>query len=194
MNQNKKRDEVLQYVFNNKLLKDALKSIIPPNHYNDFHSHFIFIICNYDEKKLIGLYNRHELDWFCLRIITNQWKSKTSDYFKMYKNNGFSGNLIDTNEKGDEIYNLDEIEDDEYIDSDKAYPEDIKKEMIELLEHQYEDLLINQYHKTLFNMYFIRDMTLKAIEAETEINFNAVSRSIRKTKEYLRERLKNKLK
>ena len=42
-----------------------------------------------DEGKLIELYKRGEIGWYCLGIITNQWDSQTSSFFKEYRNNGY---------------------------------------------------------------------------------------------------------
>lgn len=179
------KNEILEYIYNNKMLADAIKNIVTDrNHHDDFRSHFLQQVCEIKESKLIEYYEKRFLDYYCLNIITNQWKSKTSSYYKTYRNGGFSGErIIDfvDYEVGTEL----EDEKLEEVDGVK-----VKCEMMELLKVQYEDFMVNQYHQTLFQLYYFDDMNLKQIEKLTGINFNAVSRSIRKTKAFLRTKIK----
>lgn len=179
------KNDILEYIYNNKMLADAIKNIVTDkNHYEDFRSHFLQQVCEIKEHKLIEYYEKRYLDYYCLNIISNQWKSKTSTYYKIYRNNGFSGERI-VDFVDYEIGT--ELEDEEIVEVDSIK---IKKEMMELLKYQYDDFLINQYHQTLFHLYYFDDMNLKQIESATGINFNAVSRSVRKTKAYLKSKIK----
>jgi DNA-directed RNA polymerase specialized sigma subunit len=179
------KNEILEYIYNNKMLSDAIRNIVTDkNHYEDFRSHFLQQVCEIKEHKLIEYYEKRYLDYYCLNIITNQWKSKTSTYYKIHKNNGFSGErIIDFVD-----YEIgSDLKDEEVIEIDSV---EIKKRMMELLKEQYEDFMINQYHQTLFHLYYFDDLNLKQIEKLNGINFNAVSRSVRKTKAYLKTKIK----
>jgi hypothetical protein len=179
------KNEILEYVYNNKMLADAIKNIVTDrNHHDDFRSHFIQQVCEIKEHKLIEYYEKRYLDYYCLRIIENQWKSKTSTYYKIHRNNGFSGERIIDFVDYEVGSNL---EDEELIEIDGVK---IKEDMLELLKSQYEDFMINQYHQVLFGLYYFDNLNLKQIEKLTGINFNAVSRSVRKTKAYLRTKIK----
>jgi len=187
------RDEILIYIFNNKMLNDAINNVVDDKYKEDFRSHFYLQVSEFEEQKLIDLYNRRVIDWVCLKIITNQWKSTTSTFYKMYRNGGFAGDKIVRlesefiNSEGDERLET-QLEDEEYIEpiDDKEVLEEVRV----LLCNQYEDFLVNQYHSTLFEMYYFDDLTLKEIERLTDIDFNAVSRSVRKTKAYLKTKIK----
>ena len=180
------KNEILEYVYKNKMLADAIKNIVSDkNHHDDFRSHFLHQVCEISESKLIHYYGIRALDWYCLKIIENQWKSKTSSYYKIYRNGGFSGErvvqLVDY-EVGTNLEDVSEVNElDAYV---------VKESITDLLKEQYENFMINQYHQTLFQLYYYDEMTLKEIEKLTGINFNAVSRSIRKTKSYLKNKIK----
>lgn len=176
---------ILEKVYTNKMLNDAIRNIVDWRYREDFLSHFILQIANTKEDKLIQLYERGQLDWFCLRVMTNQWKSKNSTFWKIYRNNGFSGkNLIDfTDEEVSE-----DIEDD--INELALVDEDILKQKIKLLlTEQYEDFYANQYHRTLFELYYFEKKNLRQISEQTDIKINSISRSIRKTKKYLKNKI-----
>lgn len=182
------KSEILTSIYNNKLLNDAIKNIVAPKDYEDFRSHFLLQVSELPEAKLITLWKRNELDWYCLKIMTNQYKSKTSTFHKLYRNGGLPGSS--------ELHFLD-IEDylkDKVIADIKTQhgpdPQVIKKQVLILLECQYDNPIVNNYHKSLFKLYYFDDLTLKQIELKTSINFNAVSRSVRKTKAYLKTKIK----
>lgn len=177
---------ILLYIWNNKLLMVAMKNILSGEDketLDEFKSHFIQQIIDTDINKLVSLYNKRELDWFCIRVMTNQYRSYTSSYYKEYKNRGKSGDKI--------IFSIIDDYDESIIDDHKPYidrpdPNDIIKEIKMLLDTQYKNHLINHYHKTLFEMYYFSNMKLKDITKLTTINKDAISRSVRKTKEYIK--------
>lgn len=179
------KNEILVYIYNNKMLADAIKNIVTDrNHHDDFRSHFIQQVCEIKEIKLIDYWNKRVLDWYCLRIIENQWKSKTSSYYKVYRNNGFSGErIIDFVDYEIGI----DLSEENIVEVDAVV---IKNEVLEFLNEQYEDFMINQYHQTLFYLYYFDDKNLKQIEQLTGINKDAISRSVRKTKVFLKTKIK----
>lgn len=184
---------ILKYIFNNKMLNDAITNVVDDKYRDDFKAHFHLQVAEFSEIKLTDLYNRRVIDWVCLKIITNQWKSTSSSFYKIYRNGGFAGDKIVRLESefinNDDEDRLEKVaDDDEYIEpiDDKEVIEEMKL----LLDYQYEDFLVNQYHKTLFEMYYFDDLTLKEIEKLTDIDFNAISRSVRRTKTYLKTKIK----
>ena len=149
------KNDILVYIFNNKLLTDAIKNISGSN-YDEFRSHFLMIMCEIDEDKLIGLYLRNELDWFCLKIMTNQMRSKTSTWHKEYRNSGLVNSIDVYLEKDFSKFIYDT---DEYVEPINA--KEIIKEIKSLLSKQYDDFLVNQYHEKLFNLYYFDKMKLQ---------------------------------
>ena len=180
------KNEIIEWVYTNKRIDDAIKYIVQNLYYDDFKSHFILQLFNTDEEKLKKLYNKNELIYFSVTIITNQWRSNTSSFWKIYRNNGFAGkkspiiyadesNFNDVGDDLDEMMNIDII--------------DLKETVQTLLKNQYEDFLTNQYHKRLFEMYYFKNMNYRQIEEKTEIHFVTVRRSVVNTIKWLKKKL-----
>jgi hypothetical protein len=183
------KNDILTHIFNNKLLNDAITNIVSAAHKDDFKGFFILQVAEIAEEKLQALYAKNELDFYCLKIMTNQWKSTKSPYYKVYRNGGAPASqrieFVDIEDYLRINQNKLVDEEDIHIDAKK-----IKSNILELLDLQYDNIIANQYHKTLFFMYYFDDMTLKQIEAATKINKDAISRSVRRTKAYLKNKIK----
>lgn len=182
---------VYDYISKNKMLLDAIGNVCDDyKYYNDFKQSIYLQIFEVKEDKLIDLYKRGELDWFCLKIITNNWTSTTSKFYREYKKNqdlNYSWSHID-----DDTIASDEFEyDDTDLDRvDERYKlEELKDKINYYLNTQYVDFMSNQYHKTLFELYVYEKKTLKDISELTGITIISISRSVRKTKKYLKKQL-----
>lgn len=190
---------ILEKVYKNKMLNDAIKNIVEYKYIDDFRSHFILQIANTKEQKLIDLYQKGQLDWFCLRVITNQWKSVNSTFWKLYRNNGFfHSNFIRYEEEYKQDYLSLDTELWQRPQQEKQLEPDITPEQIavkvkKFLLEQYTDFYVNQYHKTLFELYYYDKKNLRQISEETDITICSISRSIRKTKKYIKNKLKDEL-
>ena len=68
----------------------------------DFEQDLYLILLETEEVKIVGLYERGELDYYINRIICNQIKSTSSPFYKMYKKNQLLQDEI-TNKHKDEI-------------------------------------------------------------------------------------------
>jgi RNA polymerase sigma factor (sigma-70 family) len=180
------KTDIMAIVYNNKMLKEAIINVVDWKYREDFLSHFILQIGNTKEDKLISLYEKGQLDWFCLRIITNQWKSKNSTFWKIYRNGGFAGDnpILYV----DEYEYTDEYEDETDIEERKD-PEILEARVRTLLLTQYDDFYLNQYHKTLFDLYYFEKLNLREISEITDIKISSISRSLRKTKAWLKNKM-----
>ena len=181
-------NDIIEYIYKNISINEAIKNIVDKGWVDDFKSHFILQLMDIDKIKLIEMYDRNELIWFSLRIITNQWRSNTSSFWKIYRNGGNpSKTRTNAVEVNDDI--LESSEDEEELPDPKV----IKIRIKVLLSQQYEDFLTNQYHKTLFELYYFDSLNLRQISESTEIHINTISRSIRKTKNYLKDIILNEI-
>ena len=52
----------------------------------DLKAEVFLILCEMEEEKLIGLYERNELKYYMVRIMLNMIKSDRSSFFKNYRN------------------------------------------------------------------------------------------------------------
>lgn len=180
---------ILEYLAKNKNLQLAIRNIVESKYRKDFTSHFYIQIANTKEDKLIDLYNKGQLDWFCLRVITNQYKSSSSTFWKLYKNGGFAGeNLIYYTDLYESPEIL-EVEEDKKTEYDKVDVEALKRKVKNLLKTQYKDFYVNQYHKTLFELYYFDKKNLRQINELTNIKISTIMRSIQSTKSYIKNKL-----
>lgn len=201
-------NEILLYIHNNKLLNDAVNNVVDQKYRDDFKSHLLIQIINTKLEKLVTIYENRQLDWFILRIITNQYNSNTSSFWKEYRNHGFRQPfiLIDddkpTNTRnqynGSNMYSRYNRELPDYQEELQETKQDyslleLKYIILKHLEIQYTVYLVNQYHQVLFTMKHFDNKSIKEISEETKVHSRAIRRSIKKTEAYLQVKLKDKL-
>lgn len=73
---------IVRYQFNRDLKKDFIQEIY-------------MILLEYSEEKLIELYSKNQLKYFIIRICVNQFKSKTSPFYRKYIR--YNNELINNN-------------------------------------------------------------------------------------------------
>ena len=169
---------IIEKIYKDKNINEAINNIVNYQYREDFKSFLFEKIYDIKEDKLIDLDQSGELFWYLIRIMTNQWDmrgpTKKSEFWKLYSNNGIE--LTDN-----DLVVIDEVEEINMVI--------VMKDIDKLLDKQHKDWQVNNYHKTLFKMYYYDNKTLKQIERETNIDFNAVSRSLRKTRTWLKKKI-----
>lgn len=92
------------------LLRELCENIrVSSNDIDDLMQEIYLILLEYDRDKLIELYEKKQLKFFMVRIIQNQYNSKTSPFYRKYKK---YYKYIDGNYVNDE----NKVEDDELDD------------------------------------------------------------------------------
>lgn len=78
---------------------------VSPNDMDDFVQELYVILLEYNQDKIIELYNKKQLKYFIVGIIQRQYHSKTSPFYKKYKKyySIVDGNQINKQEINDEI-------------------------------------------------------------------------------------------
>ena len=171
---------IIEKIYKDKNINEAINNIVNYQYREDFKSFFIEQVYKIKKEKLIDLDQSGELFWYLIRIMTNQWDRRNSDFWSLY---GTSYEY-----QYEEWMTTLPIEDDNDIDMFK-----VRREVEMLLEKQYKNWQVNNYHKTLFKMYYFDKKTYKQIEKETSIHFTTVAVSIRKTRNWLKQKIKGKL-
>lgn len=138
---------------------------IKPNHRDDFKS---FIMDNLIDKpdKLTLAYAEGYIDYYIWRIISNQYYSTTSPWYRKH--------LIKENVM------VDIPEDEVEVSIDE---EDIVNQVKNILTR------IHWYDRTLFEMYYFDKLTYQKIQEKTGINYISVRRSVMKTLENIKKQL-----
>ena len=106
-----------------RIVKEGLVSEIAENlgvtqtEWDDFMQEIYLIILQYNEEKIVGMYDRGELKYWLIRVCINQYCSKNSPWYKKYKK---YYTLVDGNN-----FNLtDEILNEERDNTKVGYTED----------------------------------------------------------------------
>lgn len=83
INEMTKKDIIEQLYCNGHLRLECEKMAIEEKHLlDDFVQEITLILLEYDDAKIIDLYERDELKFFIYSIIRNQWCNKYNKFFK----------------------------------------------------------------------------------------------------------------
>jgi hypothetical protein len=173
------REKIIEYIIESPRITQAIRNICPGILHDDFQSHFYLQILTMKPEKLIKAYESGYLDFLCIRIMTNQFNSKSSSFFKIYKGSQ-AIEIIDW----DTALRYNNIPDDEYIETKEYKLEDVIKDVLPKHKHIGTG---DWYDYELYNLYFYKNLTYQKIEKMTGINFRSVSLSVRKTVKKIKE-------
>lgn len=101
-----KKDEVINYLLNKQLIErlgTTFQSYLG-NDVQDFVQDMWEIVLNIPEEKLVGLYERKELDYYLLKIAKLQAVNENSKFHKLYNNKYITFIEGYHEEDGDEDY------------------------------------------------------------------------------------------
>lgn len=165
------RKEIEDYIINNKIINDYF-SKVDTEFKDDFKGYIyllIFELIDNNFTKIKNLYLKDELGKFIIGIITNQLKSNTSSFHKIYRKT----TVIDG-------YSL----------LKKQEDEDLERDIIKLVN--YNNLInklnnLHPYHATLFKMKWIDGLTINQISQKTKIKYTTIYASLRKTESILKK-------
>lgn len=105
-------NKIMTEVYEKKIIRNILENMrVSSTDIDDLEQEVYMILLDYDKDKIIEMYNKKQLNYFCVGIIRRQYNSKTSPFYKKYKKyyQYIDGNFIN-NEDTVEDYNY-EFED-----------------------------------------------------------------------------------
>jgi hypothetical protein len=160
-------------------LKDTAANFIPAKHLDDVTQE-VFMYLYEDAEKLEQLIADKKIKWYFIRLCKNNYYSKTSKYYykynRPYKDVTFNDDLVKA------VHIL--IPDDLYFIQDSDMINDILSELY-------------WYDRELFRLYVLGDndgrkYTYTSLSKKTKISRMNIYITIKKVKEYIKERLKQK--
>ncbi len=195
------KNEVIAALYTGKNFCDCISKMEPDYLREDLKAEVISIVCEWPEEKILKLHEDKALEFYVVRVILNQIQSKTSPFFRKYRN--FFVQFDTGNWEIRDNIELFEYEQGEVMWSKGGY--DKKMELIyansqsdNLKERQtreaLEDITIEQintlywYDAELLRLY-MRLGNFRAIEKETGIPFISCYKNIQKSIVTLRKRL-----
>jgi hypothetical protein len=143
------RNDILTELFKSPLLDDIIINITGGNILKeDLKSELFLILMEMPEVKIIEAYNNRWLNYLCINILTKQWRSNTSPFYKNFKRES----------KNEEIK---DIEDDDIKIDYEAFNKIIKA--IEVLPFVERELFKMRYKLDRYDKWFgdLRDENCK---------------------------------
>lgn len=154
------RNEIIEQLYKSKEVNDAFSKMQPIELQYDLKAEVFLVLCEMDEEKLIGMYNRNEIKFYIVRTMLNMIKSDRSGFWKKYRN------YTEYNAK-----DISEIE-----------QNDITDKMIKSIENLY------WYNKKILELYtYDFNCNAKALSRETGIPYMSLVRTLKQTKNQLKK-------
>lgn len=79
------KNQIIEKLYLSKNLNDCIKKMEPVDLQDDLKSEVIAIVCEWSEEKIVELYTKNQLEFYVVRVILNQIKSKTSPFYKKHR-------------------------------------------------------------------------------------------------------------
>ena len=159
------RDEILSEFWESKSVNEAFEKMQPVELQADLKAEVFLILCEMDESKLIGLYERNELKYYMVRIMLNMIKSDRSSFFKNYRN------YVELLENDVEVF--------------ESNPEETYNKIEVHLQN------LHWYNRELFKLYALDfKKNAKELSRKTGIPYMSIVRSINKTKAEIKKNIK----
>jgi hypothetical protein len=161
------KNEILAEYWDLKEVNDAFAKMQPEELQYDLKAEVFLVLCEMNEDKLNGMYERNELKFYIVRIMLNMIKSDRSTFYKNYRNHI---EFVDV-DKDFEIINYD------------------KMDLIDKLEKNLEGL--HWYNKEILKLYAIDfKKNAKELSRKTGIPYMSLVRTINKTKKQMKTNIR----
>jgi hypothetical protein len=119
------------------------------------------ILLEYNEQKLIDIYNKGYYKWFLVKTLTNQFNSNSSPFNKKYRPKDIDYIITDNYDHSIDI-------------------------MIDKVNNKLNQL--HWYDRELFKAY-IESGSYRKLSKQTDIPFNSISRTINHVKNFIRDNI-----
>jgi hypothetical protein len=160
------KNKILAEYWTLKEVNDAFAKMHPEELQYDLKAEVFLVLCEMNEDKLIGMYERNELKFYIVRIMLNMIKSDRSNFYKSYRN-----------------YT-------EYVENDtEAEVNFDKSDLVDKLEKNLEGL--HWYNKEILKLYAIDfKKNAKELSRKTGIPYMSIVRTINKTKKQMKTNIR----
>lgn len=164
------KNEIIEIVYDNTSIIKYCKHFT--NEWEELKSQLVIQLYNMKYEKLLLAYNNGYLEYMCMTICKRIMYGNVPNTGFFYKPDRFADSII-IEECLEDITNEDE------------------QHQNELLQ-KIDDILntLHWYDKTLFEYYYKQGYKLREISDMTEINLKSIHANIKKTKEYIKNKLK----
>jgi hypothetical protein len=157
------KTEIIAKLWDNKEVNEAFSKMHPVELQYDLKAEVFLVLCEMDDDKLIGMYNRNEIRFFLVRVMLNMIKSDRSTFWKQYRN---------------------------YTEYDgKEQVEVIQANIIDKMESSIEKL--HWYQKEILRLYALDfNKNAKELSRQTGIPYMSIIRTLKQTKTELKKNIR----
>jgi hypothetical protein len=157
------KNEIIAKLWDSKEVNEAFSKMHPVELQYDLKAEVFLVLCEMDDDKLIGMYNRNEIKFFLVRVMLNMIKSDRSTFWKQYRN---------------------------YSEYDgKEQIEVIQANIIDKMESSIEKL--HWYQKEILRLYALDfNKNAKELSRQTGIPYMSIIRTLKQTKTELKKNIR----
>jgi len=157
------KTEIIAKLWDNKEVNEAFSKMHPVELQYDLKAEVFLVLCEMDDDKLIGMYNRNEIRFFLVRVMLNMIKSDRSTFWKQYRN---------------------------YTEYDgKEQVEVVQANIIDKMESSIEKL--HWYQKEILRLYALDfNKNAKELSRQTGIPYMSIIRTLKQTKIELKKNIR----
>lgn len=180
------KNQIITALFTGKNFNDCLAKMEPDHLREDLRQEVILVICELSDERIYQLNKDGALEFFTVRVILNQIKSKTSPFYKKYRNTilCYVDDVTDMAEGRNINTGL--------TTNNETFIEEKEERR---LREEIEDIALSEidslhwYNKGLIELY-MRHGNFRAIEAETGIPLSSCYKTIKKSLKQIKYRVK----
>jgi hypothetical protein len=157
------KNEIIAKLWDSKEVNEAFEKMHPIELQYDLKAEVFLVLCEMDDEKLVGMYNRNELRFFIVRVMLNMIKSDRSTFWKQYRN---------------------------YSEYDgKEQIEIVQTNIIDKMELSIEKL--HWYQKEILRLYALDfNKNAKELSRQTGIPYMSIIRTLKQTKTELKKNIR----
>lgn len=79
-------NKIMQEVYEKNIVKDIITNMrVKSNDIDDLEQEIYMILLDYNKERIIEMYNKKQLNYFIVGIVSRQYNSSTSPFYKKYK-------------------------------------------------------------------------------------------------------------
>jgi hypothetical protein len=162
------KNEIVAELFISKEFNDCIEKMEPEHLRDDLRAEVTLILLETNEGKLIDIHRSGGLKFYTVRIILNLIQSKTSLFYKMYRQQ-----LAELNDRF--AYEVTDVE-------ERATREEVEEKALSEIDNLY------WYNKEMVRLY-LQHGNYRAIEEITRIPYSSAYKTIQKSFQEIKQKV-----
>lgn len=162
------KNDIIQELYTSREFNECIGKMEPEHLRDDLKAEVVLILLEMEEKKIQKLHERKELKFFTVRIILNLIQSKTSFFFKQYRQQYKEVSERHAYEEGDI--------------TDREEKEGIEDRALCEVDNLY------WYNKEMVLLY-LKHGNYRAIEEKTRIPYSSAYKTIQKSLQEIKQKV-----